>query len=132
MSRIKQNVFGNMINTTEDLEWFMVNFIRHYSEMAETIENCDGDIENPASLKENLDFDKELDEKLHKKLQEDYDKLLEAYKIVVEHYLDLYGLFKKTSKKIPITKADRKKHREFSRMMYKELLDVTEEIELPF
>ena len=38
-----QNVFGNMINNTQDLEWFMTNFIRKYEELENKFERYDGE-----------------------------------------------------------------------------------------
>lgn len=120
MSRIKQNVMGNIINTTSDLEWFMINFIRHYEEMVDMLDLT------PA--REDLEADVRIAEQEAEIIKDKYNTLEENYNVLRENYLELYAMYIKAKNKGKIASELKGKHREFR----KELEFAITDDDLPF
>lgn len=116
---------SNIVNSTQDLEWFMTQFIRKYEEMAELYDAdvVDNELEE---LKANLNVTEEA-----LKFNEDKLKELEGkYNMLRDMYLELYVMYTQAKNKGKIDKSMKDKHKEFRKKMTDD--KVYDEIELPF
>lgn len=88
-----QNIFGNMINSTQDLEWFMTNFIRKYEELERNYERYDGE------TIEDIERDKRDNEIYYenqiKGLEAEIKELQEEKKVLIDKFLELYTMMLK-------------------------------------
>ena len=88
-----QNIFGNMINSTQDLEWFMINFIRKYEELESKFERYDGE------TIEDIERDKRENELYYenerKRLEEEILELREEKKVLIDKFMELYTMMLK-------------------------------------
>ena len=85
-----QNIFGNMINNTQDLEWFMTNFIRKYEELENKFERYDGE------TIEDIERDKRDNEIYYenqrRRLEEEILELREEKKVLIDKFMELWEL----------------------------------------
>lgn len=122
MKNIELKGVSNIVNTTDDLEWFMIQFIRKFAEMEEVHYDIkdleDLEIDN-TMLKAQLDDT----EKQYKDLQVKYNELR-------DNYLELYVMYIQAKNKGKIKKEQKDKHRAFRKELeeHPEILD----IDLPF
>ena len=88
-----QNIFGNTINSTQDLEWFMTNFIRKYEELESKFERYDGE------TIEEIERDKRENELYYenerRRLEEEILKLREEKKVLIDKFMELYTMMLK-------------------------------------
>ena len=88
-----QNIFGNMINSTQDLEWFMTNFIRKYEELEHKYERYDGE------TIEDIERDKRENELYYenerRRLEEEVLELREEKKVLIDKFMELYTMMLK-------------------------------------
>ena len=88
-----QNIFGNMINSTQDLEWFMTNFIRKYEELESKFERYDGE------TIEDIERDKRENELYYenerRRLEEEILTLREEKKVLIDKFMELYTMMLK-------------------------------------
>ena len=88
-----QNIFGNMINSTQDLEWFMTNFIRKYEELESKFERYDGE------TIEEIERDKRENELYYenerRRLEEEILTLREEKKVLIDKFMELYTMMLK-------------------------------------
>ena len=88
-----QNIFGNTINSTQDLEWFMTNFIRKYEELESKFERYDGE------TIEDIERDKRENEIYYenerKRLEEEILELREEKKVLIDKFMELYTMMLK-------------------------------------
>ena len=88
-----QNIFGNMINSTQDLEWFMTNFIRKYEELESKFERYDGE------TIEDIERDKRENELYYenerRRLEEEILELREEKKVLIDKFMELYTMMLK-------------------------------------
>ena len=88
-----QNIFGNMINSTQDLEWFMTNFIRKYEELESKYERYDGE------TIEDIERDKRENELYYenerRRLEEEILELREEKKVLIDKFMELYTMMLK-------------------------------------
>ena len=116
---------SNIVNSTQDLEWFMTQFIRKYEEMAELYDAdvVDNELEE---LKANLNVTEET-----LKVREDKLEELEGkYNMLRDMYLELYVMYIQAKNKGKIDKSMKNKHKEFRKKMEDD--KVYDEMELPF
>lgn len=116
---------SNIVNSTQDLEWFMTQFIRKYEEMAELYDAdvVDNELEE---LKADLNVTEEA-------LKVREDKLVELegkYNMLRDMYLELYIMYTQAKNKGKIDKSMKDKHKEFRKKMTDD--KVYDEMELPF
>ena len=116
---------SNIVNSTQDLEWFMTQFIRKYEEMAELYDAdvVDNELEE---LKADLNVTEEA-------LKVREDKLVELegkYNMLRDMYLELYIMYTQAKNKGKIDKSMKTKHKEFRKKMTDN--KVYDEVELPF
>ena len=88
-----QNIFGNTINSTQDLEWFMTNFIRKYEELESKFERYDGE------TIEDIERDKRENELYYenerRRLEEEILTLREEKKVLIDKFMELYTMMLK-------------------------------------
>ena len=88
-----QNIFGNTINSPQDLEWFMTNFIRKYEELESKFERYDGE------TIEDIERDKRENEIYYenerKRLEEEILELREEKKVLIDKFMELYTMMLK-------------------------------------
>lgn len=116
---------SNIVNSTQDLEWFMTQFIRKYEEMAELYDAdvVDNELEE---LKANLNVTEEA-----LKFNEDKLEELEGkYNTLRDMYLELYVMYIQAKNKGKMDKSMKTKHKEFRKKMEDD--KVYDEMELPF
>lgn len=116
---------SNIVNSTQDLEWFMTQFIRKYEEMAELYDAdvVDNELEE---LKVNLNVTEEALKFSEDKLEE----LEGKYNTLRDMYLELYVMYIQAKNKGKIDKSMKTKHKEFREKMEDD--KVYDEMELPF
>lgn len=116
---------SNIVNSTQDLEWFMTQFIRKYEEMAELYDTdvVDNELEE---LKANLNVTEEALKFSEDKLEE----LEGKYNMLRDMYLELYVMYIQAKNKGKIDKSMKTKHKEFRKKMEDD--KVYDEMELPF
>ena len=82
-----------MINSTQDLEWFMTNFIRKYEELESNYERYDGE------TIEDIERDKRDNEIYYenqiKGLEAEIKELQEEKKVLIDKFLELYTMMLK-------------------------------------
>lgn len=116
---------SNIVNSTQDLEWFMTQFIRKYEEMAELYDAdvVDNELEE---LKVNLNVTEEALKFSEDKLEE----LEGKYNMLRDMYLELYIMYIQAKNKGKIDKSMKTKHKDFRKKMEDD--KVYDEMELPF
>ena len=82
-----------MINNTQDLEWFMTNFIRKYEELESKFERYDGE------TIEEIERDKRENELYYenerRRLEEEILTLREEKKVLIDKFMELYTMMLK-------------------------------------
>lgn len=116
---------SNIVNSTQDLEWFMTQFIRKYEEMAELYDAdvVDNELEE---LKANLN----VTEGALKDKEDKLEELEGKYNMLRDMYLELYVMYIQAKNKGKIDKSMKTKHKEFRKKMEDD--KVYDEMELPF
>lgn len=124
MKDINLKGVSNIVNSTQDLEWFMTQFIRKYAEMAEMqdLDCSDTEIEDLKIDLQIANNELGVTQKHLEELQVKYDKLRDMY-------LELYVMYIQAKNKGKIDKSMKDKHREYRKELEQDkLLD----FELPF
>ena len=127
-----QNVFGNMINSTQDLEWFMTNFIRKYEELESKFERYDGE------TIEDLERDKIENELYYenerRRLEEEILTLREEKKVLIDKFMELYTMMLKYRKddKDSVTLKQKRDMSNFRKLMKAERERMDWEDDIPF
>lgn len=116
---------SNIVNSTQDLEWFMTQFIRKYEEMAELY---DADVVD--NELEELTADLNVTEEALKFKEDKLEELEGKYNMLRDMYLELYVMYIQAKNKGKIDKSMKTKHKEFRKKMTDD--KVYDEIELPF
>ena len=129
---MKQNIFGNMINSTQDLEWFMTNFIRKYEELESKFEHYDGE------TIEDLEREKEENEKMYEhrieRLEAGIQELKEEKKVLIDKFMELYTMMLKyrNDDRNSVTLKQKRDMSKFRKLMKEELKVMEEEEDIPF
>ena len=127
-----QNIFGNMINSTQDLEWFMTNFIRKYEELENKFERYDGE------TIEDLERDKIENELYYenerRRLEEEILKLREEKKVLIDKFMELYTMMLKyrNDDKDSVTLKQKRDMSNFRKLMKAERERMDWEDDIPF
>lgn len=127
-----QNIFGNMINNTQDLEWFMTNFIRKYEELESKFERYDG------VTIEDLERDKRENELYYenerRRLEEEILTLREEKKVLIDKFMELYTMMLKYRKddKDSVTLKQKRDMSKFRKLMKAERGRMDWENDIPF
>ena len=127
-----QNIFGNMINNTQDLEWFMINFIRKYEELENKFERYDGE------TIEDIERDKRENELYYenerRRLEEEILKLREEKKVLIDKFMELYTMMLKyrNDDKGSVTLKQKRDMSNFRKLMKAERERMDWEDDIPF
>ena len=127
-----QNIFGNMINSTQDLEWFMTNFIRKYEELESKFEHYDGE------TIEDLEREKEENELYYenerRRLEEEILTLREEKKVLIDKFMELYTMMLKyrNDDKDSVTLKQKRDMSKFRKLMKAERERMDWEDDIPF
>ena len=127
-----QNIFGNMINNTQDLEWFMTNFIRKYEELESKFERYDGE------TIEDLERDKIENELYYenerRRLEEEILTLREEKKVLIDKFMELYTMMLKyrNNDKDSVTLKQKRDMSKFRKLMKAERERMDWEDDIPF
>ena len=129
---VLQNIFGNMINSTQDLEWFMTNFIRKYEELENKFERYDGE------TIEDIERDKRENELYYenerRKLEETILELREEKKVLIDKFMELYTMMLKyrNNDKDSVTLKQKRDMSKFRKLMKAERERMDWEDDIPF
>ena len=127
-----QNIFGNMINNTQDLEWFMTNFIRKYEELESKFERYDGE------TIEEIERDKRENELYYenerRRLEEEILTLREEKKVLIDKFMELYTMMLKyrNNDKDSVTLKQKRDMSNFRKLMKAERERMDWEDDIPF
>ena len=127
-----QNIFGNMINSTQDLEWFMTNFIRKYEELEHKYEHYSGE------TIEDLEQEKEENEKMYEhrieRLEAEVQELREEKKVLIDKFMELYTMMLKyrNNDKDSVTLKQKRDMSKFRKLMKAERERMDWEDDIPF
>ena len=127
-----QNIFGNMINNTQDLEWFMTNFIRKYEELESKFERYDGE------TIEDIERDKRENELYYenerRRLEEEILTLREEKKVLIDKFMELYTMMLKyrNDNKDSVTLKQKRDMSKFRKLMKAERERMDWEDDIPF
>ena len=127
-----QNIFGNMINNTQDLEWFMINFIRKYEELENKFERYDGE------TIEEIERDKRENELYYenerRRLEEEILTLREEKKVLIDKFMELYTMMLKyrNDDKDSVTLKQKRDMSKFRKLMKAERERMNWEDDIPF
>ena len=127
-----QNIFGNMINSTQDLEWFMTNFIRKYEELESKFERYDGE------TIEDIERDKRENELYYeserRRLEEEILTLREEKKVLIDKFMELYTMMLKyrNDDKDSVTLKQKRDMSNFRKLMKAERERMDWEDDIPF
>ena len=127
-----QNIFGNMINSTQDLEWFMTNFIRKYEELENKFERYDGE------TIEDIERDKRENELYYenerRRLEEEILTLREEKKVLIDKFMELYTMMLKyrNNDKDSVTLKQKRDMSNFRKLMKAERERMDLEDDIPF
>ena len=127
-----QNIFGNMINSTQDLEWFMINFIRKYEELENKFERYDGE------TIEEIERDKRENELYYenerRRLEEEILTLREEKKVLIDKFMELYTMMLKyrNDDKDSVTLKQKRDMSKFRKLMKAERERMDWEDDIPF
>lgn len=127
-----QNIFGNMINNTQDLEWFMTNFIRKYEELESKFERYDGE------TIEDIERDKRENELYYenerRRLEEEILTLREEKKVLIDKFMELYTMMLKyrNDDKDSVTLKQKRDMSSFRKLMKAERERMDWEDDIPF
>ena len=127
-----QNIFGNMINSTQDLEWFMTNFIRKYEELENKFERYDGE------TIEDIERDKRENELYYenerRRLEEEILTLREEKKVLIDKFMELYTMMLKyrNDDKDSVTLKQKRDMSKFRKLMKAERERMDWEDDIPF
>ena len=127
-----QNIFGNMINSTQDLEWFMINFIRKYEELENKFERYDGE------TIEEIERDKRENELYYenerRRLEEEILTLREEKKVLIDKFMELYTMMLKyrNDDKDSVTLKQKRDMSNFRKLMKAERERIEWEDDIPF
>ena len=127
-----QNIFGNMINSTQDLEWFMTNFIRKYEELEHKYERYDGE------TIEDIERDKRENELYYenerKRLEGEILELREEKKVLIDKFMELYTMMLKyrNDDKDSVTLKPKRDMSNFRKLMKAERERMNWEDDIPF
>ena len=127
-----QNIFGNMINSTQDLEWFMTNFIRKYEELESKFERYDGE------TIEDIERDKRENELYYenerRRLEEEILTLREEKKVLIDKFMELYTMMLKyrNDGKDSVTLKQKRDMSNFRKLMKAERERMDWEDDIPF
>ena len=127
-----QNIFGNMINSAQDLEWFMTNFIRKYEELESKFERYDGE------TIEDIERDKRENELYYenerRRLEEEILKLREEKKVLIDKFMELYTMMLKyrNDDKDSVTLKQKRDMSKFRKLMKAERERMDWEDDIPF
>ena len=127
-----QNIFGNMINNTQDLEWFMTNFIRKYEELESKFERYDGE------TIEEIERDKRENELYYenerRRLEEEILTLREEKKVLIDKFMELYTMMLKyrNDDKDSVTLKQKRDMSKFRKLMKAERERMDREDDIPF
>ena len=127
-----QNIFGNMINSTQDLEWFMTNFIRKYEELESKFERYDGE------TIEDIERDKRENELYYenerRRLEEEILTLREEKKVLIDKFMELYTMMLKyrNDDGKSVTLKQKRDMSNFRKLMKAERERIDWEDDLPF
>lgn len=127
-----QNIFGNMINSADDLEWYMINFIRHYKELEEKFERYDG-----VSI-EDIEKDKRDNEEFYERYLREYEgkvkELIEEKRELIVKFMELYDMMLKyrNDDGDSVTVKQKREMSKFRKLLKAELHEMDLEDEIPF
>ena len=127
-----QNIFGNMINSAQDLEWFMTNFIRKYEELESKFERYDGE------TIEEIERDKRENELYYenerRRLEEEILTLREEKKVLIDKFMELYTMMLKyrNDDKDSVTLKQKRDMSKFRKLMKAERERMDWEDDIPF
>ena len=127
-----QNIFGNMINSTQDLEWFMTNFIRKYEELESKFERYDGE------TIEDIERDKRENELYYeserRRVEEEILTLREEKKVLIDKFMELYTMMLKyrNDDKDSVTLKQKRDMSKFRKLMKAERERMDWEDDIPF
>ena len=127
-----QNIFGNTINSTQDLEWFMTNFIRKYEELESKFERYDGE------TIEDIERDKRENELYYenerRRLEEEILTLREEKKVLIDKFMELYTMMLKyrNNDGSSVTLKQKRDMSNFRKLMKAERERIDWEDDLPF
>ena len=127
-----QNIFGNMINSTQDLEWFMTNFIRKYEELESKFERYDGE------TIEDIERDKRENELYYenerRRLEEEILTLREEKKVLIDKFMELYTMMLKyrNDDRNSVTLKQKRDMSKFRKLMKAERERMDWEDDIPF
>ena len=127
-----QNIFGNMINSTQDLEWFMTNFIRKYEELESKFERYDGE------TIEEIERDKRENELYYenerRRLEEEILTLREEKKVLIDKFMELYTMMLKyrNDNNDSVTLKQKRDMSKFRKLMKAERERMDWEDDIPF
>lgn len=124
-----QNIFGNMINSSKDLEWFMINFIRHYEELENVVVDLEKQIDEDCSV-----LDKEYYEEKSERLENEVLELKREKRELILQFLALYDIMLKyrNDEGDSVTVKQKRTMSRFRKLLKAELHEMDLEDEIPF
>ena len=126
---MKQNVFGNMINSANDLEWFMINFIHYHEELESKVEELEERVEE-----ENTVLNKQYYITKGERLEKEVEELKAEKKELILKFLDLYKMMLqyRNDEGDEVTLKQKRDMSKFRKLMKEELKVMEEEEDIPF
>ena len=126
---MKQNIFGNMINSANDLEWFMINFIRYHEELESKVEGLEERVEEESKGLNKQFYMTECD-----RLEKEVEELKAEKKELILKFLDLYKMMLqyRNDEGDGVTLKQKRDMSKFRKLMKEELKVMEEEEDIPF
>ena len=126
---MKQNVFGNMINSASDLEWFMINFIRYHEELESKVRELEEHVEE-----ESKGLSKQFYMTVYDRLEKEVEELKAEKKELILKFLDLYKMMLqyRNDEGDGVTLKQKRDMSKFRKLMKEELKVMEEGEGIPF
>lgn len=126
---MKQNVFGNMINSASDLEWFMTNFIRYHEELESKVGELEEHVEEESKGLNKQFYMTECD-----RLEKEVEELKAEKKELILKFLDLYKMMLqyRNDEGDEVTLKQKRDMSKFRKLLKEELKVMEYEEEIPF
>ena len=124
-----QNIFGNMINSTQDLEWFMTNFIRYHEELESKVGKLEEHVEEESKGLNKQFYMTECD-----RLEKEVEELKAEKKELILKFLDLYKMMLqyRNDEGDEVTLKQKRDMSKFRKLLKEELKVMEYEEEIPF
>ena len=124
-----QNIFGNMINSTQDLEWFMTNFIRYHEELESKVGKLEEHVAEESTGLNKQFYMTECD-----RLEKEVEELKAEKKELILKFLDLYKMMLqyRNDEGDEVTLKQKRDMSKFRKLLKEELKVMEYEEDIPF